>query len=198
MKRFCTLTLRFVLVLGAADTTFADPLQWDLSTLTFQGTSYPSLAVSTGTVSGSFTYDADTNKYATWSIQLSGFPGTGIPGTGLLLTPANTVLTPNGFCVSCLPGSFAVFAGSNPLFNFSALGLNFTQSLTDAGGTVPVDRSSVMILDLQTFGSFELQSPGGSVSAAVPEPASAALTLIVAIGFGTLLLRRPRHGRPNQ
>jgi hypothetical protein len=205
MKRFSTLTLGFALVLGATHTTFADPLQWNLSTLTFQGGSYPSGAVSTGTLSGSFTYDAVTNGFATWSIQLSGFPGTGIPGTGLSLTPADTILTTNGFCFSCLPGSFSVFPTPNPvtgiggpLFNFSALALSFSQPLTDAGGTVPLDRNidgTVLILDLANFGSFGLQSPGGSATA-VPEPSSAALVLLVSVGFGGLFLRRLRHSRP--
>jgi hypothetical protein len=197
MKRFFKLTLGIVFVFGATYRIFADPLQWDLSTLTFSATSFPAGMVSTGTVTGSFTYDADTNSFTTWNIELSGFLGTGIPVSGLLLTPADTMLATTGFCLSCPRGSFALFESPNPLFNFSALALSFTQPLTDAGGTVPVDGSTnntVMILDLPTFNSFELQSPGGSASA-VPEPSSAALTLLVVIGFGALFLRRLRHYR---
>jgi hypothetical protein len=191
MKLFSTLTLRFVFALGAAHTLFADPLQWELSTLTFSATSFTTGAVSTGTVSGSFTYDADTNTDTTWAIQLSGFPGTPVPASGLLLTPADSSL----FCTPCSPDYFFIF---DPTLSsgLAGLSLSFPQPLTDAGGTVPVAGFTSLVLNTPDFGTFNLQSPG-SVSA-VPEPSSAALTLIVSICFGTLFLRRWRYGRPSQ
>jgi hypothetical protein len=175
MKRFTTFTLRFVFILGAAHAIFADPLQWNLSTLTLAETSYhPPGVASTGTMTGSVTYDADTNVYTTWSIELTGFPGTGVPASGLLLTPENTsacVAVPGFPCyypteivlLSTVPGPFEV------------LDLFFAQPLTDAGGTIPISTDD-LYLDVPEFGTFSLQSPGGSVSTA-PEPSSAALTL---------------------
>jgi hypothetical protein len=194
MKLFSTLTLRFVFVLGAAHTILADPLQWDLSTLTFSATSFTTGAVSTGTVTGSFTFDADTNIDTTWTIQLSGFPSTPVPASGLLLTPADSSL----FCTPCSPNYFLI---TDPTLANAlvGLGLFFTQPLTDAGGTTPVDSftGTGLVLNTPNFGTFLLQSPGGSAFA-VPEPSSAALTLVVAIGFATLFLRRLRHSRPSQ
>jgi hypothetical protein len=196
MKRFFTLTLRFVLVLGATHTVFADPLQWELSTLTFSATSFPGGVVSTGSVTGLFTYDADTGHFATWSIELSGFPGTPVPATGLLLTPANS----SSPCMTnCFPTQFDIFDPTHTTA-FTLLDLTFTQPLTDAGGTVPVDTgmlATLLFLDTPNFSTFSLQSPGGSASA-VPEPSSAALTLVVAIGFGMLFMRRLRHSCPKR
>jgi hypothetical protein len=190
MRRFFTFTLRFVFVLGAAHTILADPLQWDLSTLTFQANSLPPGTVSTGTATGSFTYNADTNSFTTWSIELSGFAGTAVPAGGLLLTSANT----SSSCPPCSPTNFYIV---DPTFStgFDFLSLLFAQPLTDAGGTVSMS-SGIMALNTPNFGTFFLQGPS-SVSS-VPEPSSAALTLIISIGFGALFLRRLRHSRPNQ
>jgi hypothetical protein len=193
MKRFSTLIIPFVFVLGAvAPTTLADPLQWNLSTLTFSATSFPpGGAATTGTVTGSFTYDANTNVYTTWSIDISGFPGTAVPASGLLLTPADTSIA--GFCTGCNRFSIYDPAALSP---FWTLLLDFTQPLTDAGGTVSIN-DTFFQLNAPNFATFRLQGPSGSVSA-VPEPSSAALILVVAIGFGTLFLRRFRHSRPNR
>jgi hypothetical protein len=192
MKQFSTLTLRFLFVLGAAHTIFADPLQWNLSPLTLSATSFPGGVVSTGTMTGSFTYDAATNSFTTWSFDLSGFPGTGVPASGLLLTPANTFTCPTSPLNQCYPTEIVLLPTvSEP---FRALDLFYTKPLTDAGGTIPISLAD-LFLDNPNFGTFGLQSPGGSVSA-VPEPSAAALTLVVAIAFGTLCLWRLRQSRP--
>jgi len=196
MKRFLALTLGLLSALGAAATASADPLQWDLSTLTFQGTSFPSGAVSTGTVTGSFTYNADTNIYTTWSIELSGFPGTPVPGSGLSLTPANT------FCpqtLLCTATEFAIFnsTASSP---FSAIGLFFAQPLTDVGGTVSiVPGSGILYLNTPNFGTFHLQSPGGSVTA-TPEPSTSTMVVLAIFGLCVAYQRRRivRSGRSAQ
>jgi hypothetical protein len=194
MKLFFTMTLRFVFVLGAAHVVIADPLQWNLSTLTLAGSSYPAGVVSTGTMTGSFTYDADTNRFTTWSFDLSGFPGTGVPASGLQLMPANTSTCPTSPLNQCYPTEIVLL--STVPGPFDVFDLFFTQPLTDAGGTIPISLDD-LYLDVLDFKTFSLQIPGGSVSTA-PEPSSAALTLIVSIGFGALFSRRLRHSCPRR
>ena len=182
MHRYSALTLGLLTILGAAGSASADPVQWDLSTLTFQATSFPSGVVSTGTVTGSFTYNADTNTYTTWSLDLSGFPGTGVPASGLLVTPANTSL----FCSPCAPNFLLIDSTlSSALSSFE---LFFTQPLTDAGGTVSIGPDGgFLIFDTLDFGTFH--TPGGSLTA-TPEPSASALVVLVAFGLCLTYQRR--------
>jgi hypothetical protein len=186
IRRFHATALGFLSALGAAGTAGADPVQWDLSTLTFQATSFPSGVVSTGTMTGSFTFDADTGHFTTWSIELSGFPGTPVPATGLLLTPANS----SSPCdVNCLPTDFAIFDPTR-LTAFSLLQLSYTPPLTDAGGAASLldGLNTVLFLNTPDFSTFSLQGPG-SVTA-TPEPSTGAVVVLVAFGLCLAYQRR--------
>ena len=186
IRRFYATALGFLSALGAAGTAGADPVQWDLSTLTFQATSFPSGEVSTGTMTGSFTFDADTGHFTTWSIELSGFPGTPVPATGLLLTPANS----SSPCdLNCPPTDFAIFDPTR-LTAFSLLQLSYTPPLTDAGGTASLldGLNTVLFLNTPDFSTFSLQGPG-SVTA-TPEPSASALVVLVAFGLCVAYQRR--------
>jgi hypothetical protein len=68
MKAVFAVALSFLLVFGGQ----ATPVTWTLLPLHFSGpTNRP--GSSPGTVSGTFTYDADTNTYSNWNFVFSGF-----------------------------------------------------------------------------------------------------------------------------
>ena len=184
MKLLLGSILWFLPTLVSTGIAKAGPIVWNLSTLNFDiFGGVP--AGHQGTVTGSFTFNADTATYTAWSILLSGFAGTG--ADGLLLTPATSTV-----------GTFApglVFSlvsnQNNPNGGYLAVvNLSFFPALTDAGGTTPVGGN--LALDTPDFSTFV--TPGGTVSS-VPEPSAGALVLAGA-GFAFCVLQQVLRRNP--
>jgi hypothetical protein len=149
----------------------ADPILWTLSTLTFaSGGGGPELA-NGGIASGFFTYDADTNTYSNWNIDVSAF-GAGFNQGNAVATPATSSIQPAFFGIYGPPGptTFGLSYSSDQALLW--LGF-FHQPLTNSGGIVDV---SATVLDAGNV--FYSWYAGGTASAAaVPEPASVLLLL---------------------
>jgi hypothetical protein len=135
----CILGLALLLIPAGV---FANPITWDLENVTFFGGD---------AITGSFTYDADTNRISNWSLDatsLGGFP---------LFIP----LTPGSSCgnlCSEYGASSVGTLGGNSDYSFEDLKLYYyfldppdlsesieetfhivtTNPLTDAGGVVPL------------------------------------------------------------
>jgi hypothetical protein len=180
VKLFLGSILWLLPALVTTGTANAGPVTWNLSTLNLDLCCGGSPTGLQGTVTGSFTFNADTNTYAAWSILLSGFAGTGTDG--LLLTPATSTV------VLFDPGSFLGLR-SDLTGPFGAprvvLNLSFFPPLTDAGGTTSAGGNMHFNLDTPLLGTFS--GPHGTASS-VPEPSAAALVLAAA-GFGFCVLR---------
>jgi hypothetical protein len=153
----------------------AAPVKWTLQPLHFTGpTNNPGGAQSTGIVSGTFTYDADTNTYSNWNFAFSGFS----PYQTFTLTPATSfvqVLVANPPSYYTCPGygspaPCGVYFFSNqrgagggalnaPAIDFQ---LSFSPTLTNAGGTVTASGScgpNCLVLDTPSYASFQLDAP---------------------------------------
>jgi hypothetical protein len=149
----------------------ASPLVWNIPTLTFQ-----QLNSSPGTVSGVFTYDADTNSYSAWSIDISGFSDSVLNG---LATPATSTLAP--FSAST---NFPVLYSSGQAefelaFGFVSGGIFTSVPLTDLGGSVP---GFAEVIDVPNFTSWNSGVVPVAASAS-PEPMPGVLVLLGGIGL---------------
>lgn len=143
----------------------ANPIIWTITPLNFS----PS-----GTVSGVFTYDADTNLYSAWSIDLSDFEDPVVNG---LVTPSTSVISSFS---SSTEFNFSYSAGQAEFnLGFATFDPGFTGvPLTDAGGSVP---GFAGVIDIPNFTSWNTGLLP-SVASTAPEPMSAVLVLIS--GFG--------------
>jgi len=174
---YCMAVL-LVLLGAAVKVANADPVLWTLSTLKFDfGTGFA--LANGGKASGFFTYDADTNTYSDWNIDVSDF-GAGFNQGNALVTPATSSLqfaTPQLFDLS--------YSSSQAFFD-----LFFVVPLTDSGGDVEVFAN---VVDAGNA-FYSWQAPG--TASAVPEPASAVF-LLAGIGFCALcvFLHQRRFGR---
>lgn len=208
MNRFFTLILGLSAVVGTPDVAKAGPIVWNLSTMNFDIICCGGIPTGhQGTVTGSFTYNADTDTYLTWSIQLSGFSGTGTDG--LLLTPATSSISQANYCLqNWIPGGTCGVqdfkygfdlksnqAGPGTGFPLADVQLAFApQPPTDSGGTIPVagTEGTTLLLDFPNFSSFG-QVPVNGTASAAPEPAAGWLVLFAV--FGLLMFSQRRRRR---
>jgi hypothetical protein len=170
----------------AASTAFATPVNWTVTGATFNdGTS----------LTGSFTYDADTNTYSNWNLVSS--TGTVAEHT---YTPVNSNLS-----------YFSFISSASKLYNFDKVSiypyvlLNFASPLTNGGVTTGIltGSSSYEIgtggrpSRLITAGTVVLSAPAvNQVPATVPtlsEYAMLALVSLMAMG-GIWTMRKRRKG----
>lgn len=149
----------------------ATPVVWNIPTLDF-------ITGPGGTVSGVFTYDADTNTYSAWSIDFSGLPDPVLNG---LVTPSTSVLS------SSSSSTFFSFSYSSGQAEFE-LGFGYLDSnfnfidvpLSNSGGDVP-GFATVLDLDFPTLNSWNTgELP--LVASTTPEPMSAILVLLGGVG----------------
>jgi hypothetical protein len=184
MKALCKLGV--FLVLWAASAVFANasPILWNLSTLNYNPSTFDP-TFGSGTVSGSFVFDADTNTLSLWSISTAGFA----PETNITFTPANSTAS-SGLGGSC--GSLAcTFLLSDTIFH-DFLNLMFDSPMTNAGGTIGISSQAFQFLklDVPTVTTYYLASPGSVTS--TPE---AAPSMLVFVGALALLGFRRIRGR---
>ena len=123
MKGETTKLLAFCLILLAPSVALAVPLTWDLQNVKFIGSSSPFFRVT-----GSYTYDADTNIYTDINIMTQ-IPGTGNP----VYSDLNTNFTNNATGFVVLPdSSISDLTGTN------VLSLRFLPAMTNFGGQIQV------------------------------------------------------------
>jgi len=171
---YCTAVL--LVSLGAAvNVANADPILWTLTTLNFDSGAGIQFA-NGGMASGFFTYNADTNTYSDWNIDVFDF-GAGFNQGNALATAATS------FIQFATPQSFDLSYSSGQAF----FDLFFDVPLTDSGGDVKVFAN---VVDAgNAFFSWQAQ---GTASGVVPEPSSTLLLLggIVACALCIFLNQR--------
>ena len=209
MRVFTALALVLMLAVGGA----ASPITWTLSPLHLIQSSPipPGATPATGTITGSFTYDADTNTYSNWSFLFSGFS----PYSILPLTPATSTLIvvkspglgdgcpgtgPNGTAGPTPDPCSVIFSSNSPGANYLtlSLSLDFSPQLTNAGGTatVPYSEVSLVGLDSPRYVSFQRDSTG-TVSTNAPRT-SALAHYAVGGSFATGFFVTNTAGQPAQ
>jgi len=177
MGKLAIVVLLFALITVPAHATL---LTWNLVGVTFQdGTS----------VTGSFQFDADAGSPGTlssWSISV--LASTAFPSD----LPAFTYSSTTG-------GFDTVFSGNTGFSLLDSLfsrefDFVFTSPLSDAGGTIALDATSVEFVESTSSESRNIA--GGSVTSGslpVPEPATMVLAGGALLGLGLLNLRRRRR-----
>jgi hypothetical protein len=107
---------------------FSTPITWQLVNVT---------GIDGATFTGSFVYDADTNKYSSINITATVGP---VPGSDF--APATTFLFQDPCCSSTPSALLAIDSNAADLTNANVLDLEFVSALTDAGGTVALSNNS--------------------------------------------------------
>jgi len=158
----------------------AAPVTWTLSGVTF---------ADGGAASGSFVYDASTNTYS--SVNITTTAGENLPGATY------------HFISTFFASNYAVFVtlGSGSLTGTTALYLEFSSALTNAGGTVPLvvgptftvqsDEGTCPNSTCSTGAAPSRQVSAGSVvgtPAGVPSTPAPSTWLLVIIGMSLAVL----------
>jgi len=179
--------LLFFVSLAAAAS--ASPITWSLSGVTSLGT----------TITGSFTYNADTNTFSSIDI----------------MTVGGSVIPSETWTVESDTGASGTFLGlvdtsSSNQTGAHLLGLFFASPLTDLGGTVEIYETQQGTCSNATCSSFSVSNSGwnanngwntnvtGDVTASSPAPSSPApepSTLILTSAGVVLLIFRSRTRR---
>lgn len=161
-QTFPLILLGSFIVAAGFNTAAAKPILWTFPTVTFD---LPFNSPGGGTASGSFTYDASTNRYSAWTFNIGGFADTRMNG---VLTPDNSMLT-----TVISPQQVWFLYPGRVLLDIRFLNPEFTSSvsLTDAGGSVGVIVGAVTEISWYARGTL-------TASSSVPETSSILLILI--------------------
>jgi len=173
-----------VLCAAAAMGAWAAPITWNVNGTFTDG----------GVLSGSFTFDADTNTIPTWSISVSG---------------GNTAVFPDlTYVTGIIPAGFNNFLAPEEQFIFydpnstRLLILSSVAPLTNAGGSIGmlgfVDNTNFSGECYNCNPTRFLVRGGSFVSAATDTPEPATWSLMTAGGLFLLLGRRRRTSSPGQ
>jgi hypothetical protein len=172
-------SLFWVLVLSAFSiSAFAGPIQWNFSGVTF---------TDGGTLTGSFTYNADTATFTNVDVTISGSTTPAFNVTMLFDDPAFSSAI-DFEASSALPATVDVTP---------SIYTAFSSAMTDAGGTIPIllggDSYDGICSDTtcSTYISAAVDIASGSITASssVPEPGSWATLGLGLIGLAALKLR---------
>ena len=180
-------------LIAASSWAAAAPLDWRFEATGFE---INGLGPITGTLSGSFTYDADTNAYSNIDVTAAGFAFAFLDGTFNSIYsghPDNPEFDPTASSLTLIRGAVSDFEAVENLFF-----LSFAAPLTNAGGTFGMG-TGAEIYDC-TGGSGTtciFQYAGGSsagfyTTAPVPTPAALSLLVTGALALGAVGLRRRR------
>ena len=151
----------------------ADGITWTLEGVTLNDT---------GTVTGTFNYNATTNSYS--AIDISSTSGSALNGT------LYSTLTPAFFSTSTLLGvGPATIPGGN-YAGLTFLELFFTNLLTNSGGTDPVYAVEIYCANSNCTSQTERVSTGGTVIGTVPTSEPASLLLLASGLLALTLFRR--------
>jgi len=188
MKNFSLLRIGVIVgsLIGLASPAVATPVLWNLSGVTF---------ADGGTASGSFTYDAATGTYSSWSISVVGGTTAALP---TFTYDAGSSKPTN--CVAKDACFDTILATTHVGDIVREIGFDHGVPLTDAGGTLGIvlgfEQSCVITLissptnhsescdpakDRAAFSGVLTAAGGGSP---VPEPAGVALLGIGLAGLG--------------
>ena len=179
--------IALVLLLGTAIAPVkASPITWYLSTLNFTFGAGPELTAG-GVGTGSFTYDAVTNTYSAWNINVSGF---GYPPANGLFTPATSYVSfasAEYFDLTSLSGQGTLEIGFFSTFNPP------NQEPLPNSGSVDVLAN---LAPAPPFSIYSWQTEG--TASTVPEPASVNLILLggVVLCMSSIFLHRRLSRRP--
>jgi hypothetical protein len=185
---FTLFALTAILVPSAAN---AAPILWTLNNVTLDNS---------GTASGTFQFDADTNTYSTWNITTS--PATIFDFDGDSKVFGTTYTDANSTVLNYASLGFANDLDLQSAGAESELVLRFASSLTDAGGTIAVSTNSI---NFGQSGEYDLSGntfadrlvTGGTVSAsagsATPEPSTVIMLGGGLVGLGVVKRRRNKQ-----
>jgi hypothetical protein len=176
MRKMNTMFHRIALLVALAFAVQAGPITWNLNDAVFGDG---------GTAVGSFVYDASITTVVSYSIQTSAVSNPAFPGF-LYQNGA-----PNNLGAMVIPVPYYILfetSFTNGNLNGIELRLAPVAGLTDAGGVVSLDLSSLSV-ECYNCSPFRLFVSGELVSAGVPEPATGLLVL-VPLAWGVLVRRR--------
>jgi hypothetical protein len=147
----------------------ADAVTWELEGIT----------LTTGAVTGSFDYNADTNTYS----DISLFTGDGKTYTVDLVSNASALFSDSG---------------AVNLTGTRLLTMEFVSPLTDAGGTIDITIAEEETCDnatcsIETSGPFTASGEIVAETSAVPEPAPVALSCLSVLAIVGFVRRRRQH-----
>ncbi len=156
-----TLILSCALLCVAAVTALGSPLVWSFQDVSF---------VQGGTITGSFTYDADTQIVSSWDISVVGLPD---PALDVTYTPLNSAIFDSVIVSSLYFRIVTPFSGPLPVG--SLLDVAFDSALTDAGGTVTLGRDEApnphgLFTDTAVYPSQDDAFVFGGILSAGPAP----------------------------
>lgn len=146
----------------------AFPVTWTLSGATFSDT---------GTATGSFVYDADTNTVSNWSVTVAGGDTQTFPP--ITYDPGTSIGSYNQQNATTIGTQFIVNASAR------AIRLPGMTPLSNAGGTVAINLASGFQGECYNCSPFRPFTAGSLVGSAAPQITSAASTGFVAGQAGT-------------
>ncbi|MBU6198744.1 MAG: hypothetical protein KGI64_09655 [Xanthomonadaceae bacterium] len=164
--RFASAVFALCLSLACASGAFAFPVTWTLSGATFSDS---------GTATGSFVYDADTNTLSNWSVSVAGGNTTTFPPITYDTTSASGYYSPSN----------ATTLGVLLSIGSRQVRIPGTSALSDAGGTLAINLASPAQGECYNCAPYRVFAAGSLVGTAAPAITSANSTTFTVGTAGT-------------